>query len=184
MHRNFSRKRGGQPYQAPPLDKASLRALALRYVERYATTQVNLSRYLMRKISERGWDGSQHFSQHVEELVIQFAELSYVNDRAVAETKARASIRKGLGTRRLVQDIYAAGISKENSADALAEASEKALEAAQNFAKKKGIGAYARNPLPDDREQRQKLKQKQLQAFLRAGHDFELARRFVDGIED
>lgn len=39
-----------------PLDPARLERLALRYVERFATTRVKLTRYLERKVRERGWD--------------------------------------------------------------------------------------------------------------------------------
>ena len=41
----------------PPLDRAALERLALRYVERFATTRGRLTDYLKRKIRERGWDG-------------------------------------------------------------------------------------------------------------------------------
>ena len=40
-----------------PLDAAALERLALRYVERFATTRGKLTAYLTRKIRERGWTG-------------------------------------------------------------------------------------------------------------------------------
>ncbi|HVJ00769.1 MAG TPA: RecX family transcriptional regulator, partial [Sphingomonas sp.] len=40
-----------------PLDRADLERLALRYVERFATTRARLAAYLDRKIRERGWAG-------------------------------------------------------------------------------------------------------------------------------
>ena len=40
-----------------PLDAAALDRIALRYVERFATTRARLADYLRRKIRERGWDG-------------------------------------------------------------------------------------------------------------------------------
>ena len=43
--------------QPPPLDAAALERLALRYVERFATTRGRLTDYLTRKIRERGWEG-------------------------------------------------------------------------------------------------------------------------------
>ena len=41
----------------PPLDAAALERLALRYVERFATSRGKLADYLARKVRERGWDG-------------------------------------------------------------------------------------------------------------------------------
>jgi regulatory protein len=41
----------------PPLDAAALERMALRYVERFATTRGKLVDYLRRKVRERGWEG-------------------------------------------------------------------------------------------------------------------------------
>ncbi|MEE9435002.1 MAG: RecX family transcriptional regulator [Sphingorhabdus sp.] len=149
-----------------------LRALALRYVERYATSEAKLVRYLSRKIYERGWEGERAATP--EDLAREFVRLGYVDDAALAEAKARASIRKGHGSKRLGQDLHFAGISEQDSAGAMDDAKENAWAAAQNFARKRRIGPYAEhNADPDKRH-------KQLQAFLRAGHNFDTARRFVD----
>ena len=54
----------------------------------------------------------------------------------------------------------------ENARDA-------AWTAAENFARRKHIGPFARKPATPE------MKRKQLQAFLRAGHGWDLAREFV-----
>jgi regulatory protein len=51
--------------------------------------------------------------------------------------------------------------------------SQSRFDAAQNFARRKRIGPFAETQSDPDKQR------KQLQAFLRAGHDFDLARRFV-----
>ena len=43
--------------ERPPLDHHRLEELALRYVERFATTRAKLRDYLRRKLRERGWKG-------------------------------------------------------------------------------------------------------------------------------
>ena len=73
----------------PPLDAASLERLALRYVERFATTRGKLVAYLARKIRERGWEGE---TADLAALADRFAERGYVNDRLFAEAKA-SSVR-------------------------------------------------------------------------------------------
>ena len=47
-----------RPALPRPLDAAALDQLALRYVERFATTRGKLADYLRRKVRERGWQGA------------------------------------------------------------------------------------------------------------------------------
>ncbi len=161
-----------QKKPAPPLDNRRLRDLALHYAGRYATTKAKLTRYLQRKIRERGWKEGEPAAD-LEKLALDFAELGYVNDAAYAETRARNFARRGYGARRLDQDLYAAGISDNDAADARAESANDAFASAQTFARRKRIGPYATEPAPPEK------RQKQLAAFMRAGHDFDMAKRFV-----
>jgi regulatory protein len=155
----------------PPLDQARLRALALHYAGRYATTRAKLATYLNRKIRERGWDDDT--SADLETLIAEFADLGYVNDAGFAEARSRSFVRRGFGMRRLAQDLNAAGITEHDSADAMTEAQNGAWISAENFARRKRIGPFATQMASPE------VKQKQLQAFLRAGHGWELARRFI-----
>ncbi len=155
-----------------PLDAERLRALALHYAGRYATTKGKLGSYLNRKIRERGWEGER--PANLEALIQEFAELGYVNDAGFAEARARSFVRRGFGTRRLSQDLNAAGISESDGLDAMQEAQAGAWASADNFAKRKRIGPYAQDIAEPA------LKQKQLQAFLRAGHSWDISRIFVN----
>ena len=155
----------------PPLNETRLRTLALHYVGKYATTRSKLTAYLTRKIGERGWDG-ERFAE-VEALVEQFTELGYVNDAQFAESRSRSFVARGFGKQRLDADLRAVGITESDASDAKEYMSESALQSAHNYARRKRIGPYAPEIAPPDRQY------KQLQGFLRAGHDFELAKRFV-----
>ncbi len=148
-----------------------MRALALHYVGKYATTQAKLGTYLTRKIRERGWDGGRRTD--VAALVEQFAELGYINDAQFAEARSRSFVRRGFGERRLNEDLRAGGIGDADAVAAKEHMSASSFAAAENFARRKRIGPFAsETPSPEKR-------QKQFQAFLRAGHSFELAKRFV-----
>ncbi|MBW4329745.1 RecX family transcriptional regulator [Stakelama sp. CBK3Z-3] len=161
------RRRSDPP---PPLDPAALERLALRYVERYATTRARLAAYLARKLRERGSAGAM---PDIDALVERFAELGYVDDRAFGEMRAAAMARRGLGARRVAQALRHAGI-EEDDADALApEIGERRVETALAFAKRKRIGPFARSQ-PD-----RALREKQISAMVRAGHDFAIARAIV-----
>jgi len=154
----------------PPLDAAALEKLALRYVERFATTRGRLTDYLKRKIRERGWEGALSDPAG---LADKFAELGYIDDRAFGEARASAMARRGLGKRRVSGVLRRAGIG-EDDVEALAPAiEERTLEAALIFARKRRFGPFA--AVAPDRPQREK----QIAAMIRGGHDFTLARRIV-----
>ncbi len=165
-----------KPRRAPkPLDDERLRDLAIRYVGRYATTRFKLAAYLSRKLRERGWaDGEA--PADVEALVAKMDELGFVDDEAYAGAKARALTARGYGARRVGQALYAAGVEEQDRAEAEEGARAAAFDSARRFARKRRFGPFAAEAADPDR------RQKQIAAFLRAGHDFRLARRFVDSL--
>lgn len=156
----------------PPLNDERLRGLALHYVGKYATTKGKLGTYLSRKIRERGWDGDRRTD--VAALVEQFAELGYINDAQFAEARSRSFVRRGYGERRLSEDLRASGIGERDAVPAKEHMAESIFAAAENFARRKRIGPFANEVAPPEK------RQKQLQAFLRAGHGFDIAKRFVN----
>ncbi|MFL9841380.1 regulatory protein RecX [Sphingomonas sp. ST-64] len=154
----------------PPLDRASLDRLALRYVERFATTRGKLTAYLARKIRERGWDGEPADPQAIAE---RFAELGYINDRLYAESKAAAMARRGLGARRVGEALRHAGIEGDDAEAVAPQVEERAEETALAFARRRRIGPYA--TAVADRE----AIAKQVAAMVRAGHSPALAWRIA-----
>ena len=155
----------------PPLDEAALERLALRYAERYATTRAKLTRYMVRKLRERGWTGEG--DPPVADLVARMTALGYVDDRGFANARAATLTRRGLGVRRVAADLRAAGIDADDSAEARSAAEDQALSAALRYAEKRRIGPFA--PGAPDRPTREKA----LAAMFRAGHPLDLARRIV-----
>ncbi|MBN8814205.1 MAG: RecX family transcriptional regulator [Sphingomonas sp.] len=155
---------------APPLDRPALERLALRYVERFATTRARLTDYLKRKIRERGWEGEGADPAGIAE---RFAELGYIDDRAYGEAKANAMARRGLGARRVAGALHHAGVRGEDAEAIAPGIEERAVEAAIAFARRKRIGPFA--AAIADRE----LREKHIGAMLRAGHAPALARRIA-----
>jgi regulatory protein len=155
---------------ASPLDPAGLESLALRYVERFATTRARLTDYLVRKLRERGWEGDQPDPAAIAQ---RMADLGYVDDRAYGEAKAAAMARRGLGARRVAGALRHAGV-RGDDADALEPAiGERSVAAAIAFARRKRIGPFA------EQEPDRLLREKQMGALLRAGHSPDLARRIL-----
>jgi regulatory protein len=152
------------------LDAVALERLALRYVERFATTRGRLTTYLVRKIRERGWQGADPDPAALAE---KLAELGYIDDRAFGEARAAAMGRRGLGKRRVTGALRQAGIDDTDSAAIVPAVEDRALETALAFARRKRIGpfAYVQAERPE--------REKHIAAMIRGGHDFGLARRIA-----
>ena len=154
----------------PALNAVALEGLALRYVERFATTRGKLADYLARKIRERGWEGE---APDVSLLAERFAERGYVDDRGYAEMKTASLARRGYGERRISAALHAAHVGAQDAAEVVEQARDGALDQAMAFARRKRIGPFAHQPA--DEAQRRK----QLAAMLRAGHSFALSAQIV-----
>jgi regulatory protein len=153
-----------------PLDSASLDRLALRYVERFATTRGRLAAYLKRKIRERGWDGPLVDPETVAE---RFAALGYIDDRAFAEARVRSMTRRGLGSRRIAATFRADGIDGEDAAELEPQIAAGAIDAALALARRRRIGPFGVQQA--DRAARER----HLAQMIRGGHDIGLSRRIV-----
>jgi regulatory protein len=163
---------GRQPRKPrPPLNAEKLQNMALRYVERFATSRARLAAYLHRKVRERGWEGARE--PDIDGLVARFAELGYVDDRSFALGKARSLGARGYGARRVTQALHQAGIGEEDRADADRHVAEEAVESALRYARRKRLGPFALAEL--DRAAMDKA----LAAMVRAGHGFDLSRKIV-----
>jgi regulatory protein len=152
-----------------PLTRESLDWFALRYVERFATTQAKLRQYLRDKLRERGWAGEGE--PPIDAIVDRMAELRYVDDRAFGEARARSLGRRGYGPRRVGDALAAAGLESELRDEIRGGVDD--VEAAITFARRKRLGPFgAAAPSPE-------LRSKQFAAMVRAGHSFDLAKAIL-----
>lgn len=156
----------------PPLDPATIRALALHYVGRYATTQARLAHYLERKLRERGWIDAAR-GPDLPELVSEFVRLGYVDDDAFASARVTALLRRGYGANKLNIALRHAGIPAEKAESAARIDIDSAREAAMIFARRKRLGPFGQ-PLLDH-----KARSRALAAFIRAGHSYEIAGKIL-----
>ncbi len=170
----MSRQPTTRPPKKPlsPLDHDRLRTLALHYAGRYATTRAKLATYLARKLRERGWDDET--PPDVDSVVARFAELGYVDDPGFATMKGAALTRRGYGLRRVSDQLRAAGIEEADQRIALSDAAAERWASADAFARRKRLGPYAHAPIAFE------ARNKAVAAFLRAGHDYATARRWID----
>ena len=156
----------------PALNPATIRALALHYVGRYATTQARLTQYLDRKLYERGWAESAPLPD-LEQLVEEFARLGYVDDDAFAANRVTSLLRRGYGAKRLNSALRQAGIAADKAELAARVDRDSALDAAMAFARRRRLGPFG-PPLLDA-----KARTRAVAAFVRAGHSFEIVREIL-----
>lgn len=169
-----------------PLDPARLEELALAYVARFATTAGKLRTYLQRKLRERGWVGDEMEGgdedapppPDLEALIERFAAHGYVDDAGYARMRSADLLRRGYGARRVSQQLMQAGIAEELRADVAPEEAERRA-AALALARKRRFGPFAVRAVLQG-EEAHKPREKQLAAMVRAGHDFDHARRVLD----
>jgi regulatory protein len=162
----------------PPLDGPGLERLALRYVERFATTRGKLTDYLIRKARERGWAGEGDAGSAATALAEKMAGLGYVDDRAFAVAKAAALTRRGLGAGRVTMALRQARVGADDMAAVTPTVAAEGVESALAFARRRRIGPFATEPADRDR------REKQIAAMIRAGHSFALARRIAGADPD
>lgn len=171
MAQKWRRRSEGQKNAPRPLDREALENLALAYVGRFATSRAKLAAYLARKLRERGWDGDD--AAPIDAIADRLVDLRYVDDEAYASMKSGAMQRRGLGRRRIAEALRQDGIADTISQDAAPDAGER-WQAAERLARRKRIGPFAQ-AAPD-----RAIREKQLATFIRAGHDLDLARLWVD----
>ena len=148
--------------------------LALAYVARFATSRAKLTRYLSRKIRESEWTGEVDAVAACEAVADRMEQLQFLDDRQYAVMRAGAMTRRGMGVRRVKAQLYVDGIASEDSGEAIATAEASALASAIGFARRRRFGAFATRVTDDP-----KLRERQVAAFLRAGHSMTLARRIL-----
>lgn len=155
----------------PPLDPATLTAIAVRYVERFQTSRARLLRLLQQKLRQRGWQEGLS-PPDLAAIADRMVELGYVNDTAFAEARTRGLTRRGMGEGRVRSSLAAYGIDRDTSSAALE--GHDALAAALDFARRKRLGPFG-PPLTDPR-----LRNRQMGAMARAGHPQSIARAILD----
>jgi regulatory protein len=157
-----------------PLDAARLDELALAYVARFATSRAKLLRYLARKVRESDWVDEADATAACEAVADRMEKLRYLDDRQYAVMRAGAMTRRGLGVRRVKAQLYVDGIAESDRGEAIENAEAAAWASAVGFARRRRFGPFGAAAIGDP-----KLRERQIAAFLRAGHSLAAARRLL-----
>ncbi len=133
-----------------------------------------MTRYLSRKIRESEWSDEIDPVAACEAVADRMERLQFLDDRQYAVMRAGAMTRRGLGVRRVKEQLYVDGIAAVDSGEAIETAEGAALTSAVGFARRRRFGPFAAAASADP-----KLRERQIAAFLRAGHSMTVARRIL-----
>ena len=156
---------------------------AVHYLGRYASTTARLrevlQRFAERKLAEAEPD---QLKKAIEDVVGICVRNGYVNDELYAGQKTSSLRRQGRSRRMIEQTLAARGLDREMIAAALAahEAEDDGageLGAALIHAKRRRLGPYAAER--DRQGDPNKIRQRQLASFARAGFSLDLAIRIL-----
>ena len=159
-----------------------LEKAALHYLERYASSRVNLERVLLRKVRRAA---QAHGSEPgpmiaaIEPLLDRLEKNGFLDDGAYAEARARSLFRQGNSRRLIGLKLRQKGIAGDRI-DAALQALEEALDgndedydllAAQRYARRRRLGPYRIGAGKPDQDRRD------LAVLARQGFTLDTARK-------
>jgi len=167
------------------LDKASLQAAALSYLERYSSSTENLRRVLMRRVKKACRDNEDaqeaiELAAIVDAIVERYVASGLVDDRAFARGRAATLARRGDSRRAIVHKLRGKGVADTDARAALDDIADGAtpdavdLESAWNYARKRRLGPYRLDP-----EIREARREKDLAALCRRGFSYGIASAVI-----
>ncbi len=166
------------------MTKQRLKNIALYYLKRFDSSSANLRQVLQRRTKDSIYHNPDLSQEEcfgwIEELLLDFERLGYLNDKRYAEFKIKNYLLSGKPEKYIKIKMGQKGISQDLIDDILSEQEYDLEEMALKYAKKKKIGPYR-----VDKESQKANYQKDLGSFIRAGFDYEIVLSIMgQGIED
>lgn len=169
---------------ARPITAKYLQNAATAYLERYPSTAEGLRRVLDRRVRKAAMAEApivENIERVIAEIVAKFVATGMVDDKAFAQTKARALHRRGTSGRLTRQKLKLAGIDNETLDKAMAgldqeldtDPRQREWQAAVALARRRRLGPFRIG-------ERQEHRNRDLAAMARGGFDYDLARKVID----
>ena len=150
------------------------------YLQRYASSEENFKQVLWRKAHRRQWPDDlteDQVRQWINDTCETFVRLGVLNDSQYVETKLRSLRRSGRSSSYVRNYLRSKGVEPSLIEDALAgeEEDDADWRAAVAFARRRRLGPFRLSDAPLSRDD----ERRQLAAFARAGHRYDLARHIL-----
>lgn len=157
--------------------QARLEKFALHHLGRFAATQTELRRVLARRVTRAvkvGLVGRDEAERMIATVIAKLAAAGFLDDGAVARSRAYSMRRAGRSKRAIGQKLAAKGIARDEAAMAVAAADgedENAeLRAAARLAERRRLGPYRIG------RRDQTTMKRDLAALARGGFSYAIAR--------
>lgn len=172
---------------ARPITAKYLENAASFYLERYPSTAEGLRRVLNRRVRRAEIAEVpvvDNVQQVIAAIVARFVDAGVIDDKAFAQTKARALHRRGTSTRLTVQKLKLAGVDGETLGKAMAgldqeldtDPRQREWQAAVALARRRRLGPFRHKDRADHRA-------RDLAAMARGGFAYALARKVIDAAD-
>ncbi len=170
---------------ARPITAQYLQNAATFYLERYPTTAEGLRRVLQRRVKKaERLDAPvmENVGRAIEEIVAKFVDAGVIDDKAFAQTKARALHRRGTSTRLTRQKLRMVGVDSDTLDEAMhaldqeldTDPRQREWKAAVALARRRRLGPFRAS------KDRKEKRDRDLAAMARGGFDYDLARKVID----
>ena len=170
---------------ARPITAKYLQNAATFYLERYPTTAEGLRRVLKRRVKRAEMLEApvmENVGQAIEGIVAKFVDAGVIDDKAFAQTKARALHRRGTSSKLTKQKLRMIGVDSDTLDKAMAALDQeldtnprqREWKAAVALARRRRLGPFR---LQKDRKEK---RDRDLAAMARGGFDYDLARKVID----
>ena len=170
---------------ARPITAKYLQNAAAFYLERYPSTAEGLRRVLNRRVRKAEMLEApvmDNVKQAIDAVVAKFVAAGVIDDKAFAQTKARALHRRGTSSRLTRQKLKHAGVDGDTLDRAMAALDEeldtnpakREWQAAVALARRRRFGPF--RPEKDRKDRRLR----DLAAMARAGFAFDIAKKVID----
>ena len=172
---------------ASPITAKYLQNAAGFYLERYASSAEGLRRVLRRRVSRARMLEApvmDNVDDAIEAVVQKFLSAGLLDDKAFAQTKARALHRRGVSGRLTRQRLQVAGVGRDDVDTALAalddelgtDPARREVQAAVAFARRRRLGPFRT-------KDRDANKARDLASMARAGFAFALSRKVIESTD-
>lgn len=165
------------------ITKQRLKNIGLYYMKRFESSVANLRSVLRRRVNDYAYHTPDFAKQEaydwIEELLADFQRVGYLDDARYSELKIKDYMSAGKSPRYIQGKLREKGIDENLIEKLIAEQDYDSFESALKLARKKRIGPYSVSE-----EIRAERRSKDLAILVRAGFDYDVAVKVLEGTTD
>ena len=170
-----------------PITAKYLQNAATFYLERYPSTAEGLRRVLNRRVRKAEMAEApimENVQQAIAAIVAKFVDAGVIDDKAFAQTKARALHRRGTSGKLTRQKLRMAGVDGDTLDQAMAgldqeldtDPRQREWQAALALARRRRLGPFRQ-------KDRKEHRNRDLAAMARGGFEYALAKKVIDAAD-